>query len=980
MSDTLFVIDGSGFIFRAYYGIRMPMKSVDGENVHAVYGFIKMLYSLLKTYKPSHLAIAFDPNEPSFRNDIYPPYKSNRPSPPEDLPAQYALCIEATKCFNIPALSCSKMEADDVIGTLVKQWAKKAVVVSSDKDMSQLVNADVSLWDGKDGAFLDRNGVKEKMGVFPEQIIDYLGIAGDASDHIPGVPGIGPKGAIQLLEEYGDLESILANAHQVKGKKGEALTQFADQARLSARLATIKLDAPLEYNPALLSYQGPDETRLADFLSRMRFKSIASELGLSLKPTAKKDQLQKAEIIDDLFSTIVQDQPAKQSNQSNQSNPSNPSNPSMVVQYDLFSTVEQVEQKALNHYYAKLDDLKALEKAELQKDKGQSQRRFEATPIQLDRSLYQSIFSEEALDQVILEISKEAFFCVDLETTSLDPYKAEIVGIALCWAPQKAVYIPLAHAYLGVPQQLPADFVWQKLKPLFISQQIGKIGQNIKFEMKIFEVQKIDVNHWIGDTMLMAYLLESDRDHYDLNQLSKDYLDYKDGLSFKQVVGKSDFSFVEVEQATAYSAEDADLTFRLYQYFLPKLKADPQLDRLYTEIELPLSKVLAKMELSGVCLDVTLLQQQQQSIQEEIQKIQQQIYALASCEFNLDSPIAVGQILYEKLKLKPAKKKSQSTKFEFLDAISDQHPIVKLILDYRHVAKLKNTYLDALPKLINPKTQRVHTSFKQTGTVTGRLSSSDPNLQNIPTKTQQGKQIREAFIAKEGYVLISADYSQVELRLLAHFAKAKQMINAFKHGADIHKQTASDMFHVPIDQVSTDQRRQAKAINFGLMYGMGATKLGHTLGIPTNQAKSMIDLYFKKYQEVQNFVQNAVEEVRIKHYSSTLMGRKRYLADIDSSHDRDKSQAERLALNTPIQGTAADILKLAMVQLDALLEEKFPKTHILLTVHDELLLEVPKEDAKAVGDLVKRVMENAYPLDLPLDVEVGVGANWADIH
>jgi len=937
--DVLYIIDGSGFIFRAYYGINRRMTTSAGEPVHAVYGFIKMLLALIRERAPSHLAIAFDLKGPSFRNELYPDYKANRSAPPEDLPPQYELCIQATELFNIPALSAPKMEADDVIGSLVKRWPGRSVIVSADKDLTQLVDDQTTWWDAKSQE-MGRTEVIAKFGVPPERLIDALGLAGDASDNIPGVPGIGMKTAAKLLGEFGDLESLLSRASEVKGKRGQSLIDFADQARLSAQLATIKTDVPLQVTEPELRYEGPHVSPLAHFLKDLGFRSILSSL-LDRYPDALDRQAS-----------------APSATGSSSGAPPSLTAPSLAQ--------EAPSPKA-----------------------GPSELALMA-PVSpaptIDRSKYKTVLTEEALSAVCEQIRATGELCIDLETTGLHPYDAELLGVALSWAEGEACYIPVDHFYLGAPAQLSLSVVFDHLSPILVDETIIKVAQNLKYDHKVLQRAGVTVKGWRGDPMLIAYLLDANRLSFGLDALTDDLLGHRN-LSFEEVAGKKGpddrFTQVELGLATAYAGEDADVTLRLYHVLYERLKTQPKLLALYHDVELPLSLVLADMELEGVLIDPSLLKRQSEELGLEIKALRGQVFELVGYEFNLDSPAQLGKALFETLGLTSKKKTTGgqlSTKHEELVRLEGEHEVITHILRYRHLSKLRNTYLDTLPKLIHPKSGRVHTSFKQTGTVTGRLSSKDPNLQNIPQRSTEGKRVREAFVAREGWTLISADYSQVELRLLAHFAGAKEMITAFNEGVDVHAQTASDIFKTPLEEVTSEQRSSAKGVNFGLMYGMGARKLSETIKVPQAEAKQMITAYFERYGAVRRYFEAAVEDAKIHEAASTLMGRRRPLREINSKNRGRQVMAERLAVNTPIQGTAADIMKLAMIRLYDALKREGLEAKLLLTVHDELVLEAPEAEATRVAQLTKETMEGAAQLSVPLLVEVGVGATWAVIH
>ena len=944
--ETLYLIDGSGFIFRAYFGVRMPMSAPDGTPTNAVYGFIRMLFRLLRERQPTHIAVAFDPGQPTFRQELYPAYKANRPPVPEELKRQYPICIEATEALQIPAVYAAGFEADDVIGTLARRWEGPCVIVTVDKDMTQLVNEQVSLWDGRDGE-LGCAGVIEKMGVPPERVVELLGLAGDSSDNIPGVPGIGPKTAAKLLRDFGDLESLLERAGEIKGKRGESLRAHKEDALLSAELARIRCDVPLELELGALTYQGPEREQLRAFFDRYALRSLARDFGLSGPPKTRSLEP-----------------------------------PLAVESTPRAASLTSAPSKSTRS--ARTTEHTAGDATALAQPPAPAGAAIEVKAIEIDRSRYQLIVDRTQLERLPALIRAAGRLSFDLETTSLHPWRAEIVGVALAWAPNEAAYIPLLHRYLGAPEQLPSALVWEVLGPLLQDPKLPKIGQNIKYELEILGQHEIESAGWRGDTLLMAHLLDASRDRYSLDALSEDILLYQP-MSFAEVAGKRGaedrFRMVEVERAVEYAAEDADLALRLYDRLSPALAATPALLKLYEEVELPLSHVLARMERTGVKLNGAALKTQSKSLLELKEKLRAEVHALAGIPFNLDSPKQLAPILFERLGLPVVKKTKTgpSTDQSVLEKLRGQHPIIERILEYRQLTKLRGTYLEALPKLIHPESGRVHSAFRQSGTVTGRISSSDPNLQNIPARTDVGRRIREAFITEDGWRLISADYSQVELRLLAHFAGAEQMIAGFKGGADIHAQTAAAIFSCPLEEVSAEQRRRAKAINFGLMYGMGAFRLGNELQIPQREAKQLIARYFERYHEIRSYLDDAVEEARRRGFAETLAGRQRPLPDIHARGAK-RSAAERLAVNTPIQGTAADILKRAMVTLDAGIRSAGLRARILLTVHDELVVEAPEDETEETVALLRASMEGAASLSLPLSVEVGVGQNWAEIH
>ena len=940
---TLYVVDASAFIFKSFHGMRERLSTSDGQPVQAVFGYMRTLLRILRVKSPSHIVVTFDSKGPTFRNEIYPQYKANRPPPPEGLHEQYQLCVEGTEALGLKSFSVPGLEADDIIGTLVTAWQKQVagscVIVGTDKDMMQLINEQVSMWDSNQ-LESGLNQVIEKFGVRADQVIDLLGLAGDSSDNIPGVPGIGTKTAAKLLNEYETMENLLNLAEQVKGKRGDNLRLFGDQARLSAELATIACEADLGETiddlQTLCAFNGPKFETIEPFFDQLGFARLKLDL---FKRWPKIEESNSPPQLD------------------------SPEQTTELQTHKMPGEVNTIPSKVIKDTPL-------------------------PPPAQVDRSLYRCITSEAQLDEVIKEISSSGILSLDLETTSLNVYQAEILGIALAWGENQAAYIPVDHFYLGMPKQLSLAQIKAQLSALLIDENVPKVCQNHKYDRKILTLHDFEVRGWAGDPMLMAHLLDPTRLSFGLDALSKNIFGHKN-LSFKEVAGSKGaddrFRLVTVERATEYAAEDADLTLRLYHYFKPQLEASTDLLKLYTDIELPLNEVLAEIELRGIKIDSQQLKTQSKAMFERLQKLSTDIHDLAGETFNIDSPKQLGHILFDRLGLeaKGSKKKTstgqKSTRHDILERMKDQHEIIEKILEYRHLAKLRNTYLEALPNLVEAKTQRVHTSFSQTGTATGRLSSNDPNLQNIPLRSADGKKIREAFITDEGWQLISADYSQVELRLLAHFAEANNLINGFKMGRDIHATTAAEMFGVALEEVSADQRRGAKAINFGLMYGMGPKKLSESIGVSFKEAKTMIASYFERYGEVRKFFSSAVSDAELHEATKTLMGRRRPLNEINAKGAR-KAQAERLAVNTPIQGTAADILKLAMVKLYQALKAKNLKARMLLTVHDEIVLEAPIDEVEQVRLLTQSCMENAVQLSVPLAVEVGIGQNWAEIH
>ncbi|MEE2789537.1 MAG: DNA polymerase I [Myxococcota bacterium] len=894
-ADTLYLIDGSGFIFRAYYGIRAPMSAQDGTPTNAVFGFTRLLLNVIRDREPSHVAVLFDRKEPTFRHDMYPEYKANRPEPPDDLKPQFALCKAAVKHLGIPSIDMPGFEADDLIGTLATQWTAghptgDVVLVTADKDMMQLVNDRVSMWDGKEKT-TDRAGVIDKFGVPPELVADVLGLAGDSSDNIPGVPGIGVKTAATLLQNFGGLDALLAAASTIKGKRGQNLVAFADDARLSKQLAIIKCDVPVNLSKDTLARRAPDPEPLGAFFRQLNFRRFLKEFGLD---------------------------------------------------------------EAVNE------------------------------GKQLDRSAYRTVTDGAALADTLRAIQAAGRLSFDLETTSLNTIDAQIVGIALGWAPGAAAYIPVAHEYADVPRQLNLLEVLQALKPVLEDPDFPKYGQNLKYEWQILaNTTDIQLDGVVCDAMLAAYLLEPGR-RVGLDALSEDLLGHK-MLTFGQVTEahqtKGQFKGVTLEAATQYAAEDADVALQVSDALTPKLKEEG-LDDLLLSLEIPLARVLARMELTGILIDSALLKAQSDAYEGRLADLTDRIYELAEGPFNIDSTKQLASVLFDQLGL-PSEKKTKtghSTDAGVLAKLADLHALPALVLEYRHLRKLKNTYLDTLPGLVHPKTGRLHSSFRQAVTATGRLSSSEPNLQNIPIRTDEGRAIRQAFIPQAGWSLLSADYSQIELRLLAHCSQDEGLIQSFRDGADIHRRTAADVFNITESEVTPEQRRQAKSVNFGLMYGMSAFRLSNELKIPQSEARALIKRYFERYAGVKNYFDAAVEDARAAKKATTLLGRTRRLPHIDSKSFTLRQQSERLAINTPIQGSAADILKLAMLRVDRRLSREKAQTRMLLTVHDELVFEVAPDETKDAPRWIQEEMEAAMDLSVPLLVEVGMGAHWAEIH
>ncbi|GAB4576168.1 MAG: DNA polymerase I [Rhodothalassiaceae bacterium] len=917
----LYLIDGSGYIFRAYHALP-PMTRPDGTPVNAVFGFSNMLFKLLKDVNegeaPTHLAVIFDAARKSFRNEIYPPYKAHRPEAPEDLVPQFALIREATEAFHVPAIELEGYEADDIIATYARMAEAKGftvTIVSSDKDLMQLVGDRIDLFDSMKNRRIGRAEVIEKFGVPPEKVIDVQALCGDPVDNIPGVPGIGPKTGAQLVLEYGSLENLLAHAEEItQPKRRETLMNHAEDARIAKRLVTLRDDVPLEAWPLdSLAVRDIDPRTALAFIDANGFRSL------------------RARVIAHLGDGIEGESPE------------------------------------------------------------------EAETISVRKREYRTVDTRAALEEWIARIKEAGIVAIDTETTSLDVMKAVLVGISLSIAAGEACYIPLRHRpadgldFEGGPlRQIAPEEALALLKPVLEDPAILKVGQNIKYDLAIFANEAIRL-HPIDDTMLISWIGECGLHGHGLDELSELHLGIKP-ITFKDVAGsgKSEIGFdrVAIDKATDYAAEDADLAGRLHRLLKPRL-IDAGLLRVYEHIERPLIPVIADMERTGILVDRAELNRLSALFAEGMARLEAEIHELAGEPFNIGSPKQLGDILFDKLKL-PGGKKGKSgayqTHVEILDRLAAEgHDLPARVLDWRQLAKLKSTYSDALAAAINPDTGRVHTSFAMAATSTGRLASTDPNLQNIPIRTEEGRKIRRAFVAAPGCRLIAADYSQIELRVLAHMADIAALKRAFAEGRDIHAMTASEMFGVPIEGMEPATRRRAKAINFGIIYGISAFGLARQLDIPRDEAAAYIETYFKRFPGIRDYMERTKTSAHEKGYVETLFGRRTHIRDIGSKNPNMRAFAERAAINAPIQGTAADIIKRAMIRMpQALAAEGLTDVRMLLQVHDELIFEAPEDKVDAASKLIRTIMENACApalrLDVPLIVDIGVGTNWDEAH
>ncbi|KGQ60662.1 DNA polymerase I [Gallibacterium anatis 7990] len=915
------LVDGSSYLYRAYHAnFRLGLSNSAGEPTGAMYGVLNMLKSLLKEVNPTHIAVVFDAKGKTFRDEMFEQYKSHRPPMPEDLRQQIQPLHQMIEALGLPLLIVEGVEADDVIGTLAKQASaagREVLISTGDKDMAQLVDDKIMLINTMTNTLLDREGVIEKYEVPPELIIDLLALMGDSSDNIPGVPSVGNKTAVALLQGLGGIADIYSQLDKVadlpiRGAKklADKLLAGKEDADLSYKLATIKTDVPLDVTFEQLTLQPENRDQLIEYYARYEFKRWLNELlNENAVSTAQNS------------STMVKATPS---------------------------------------------------------------REIQSSAIKVDRSRYQTILTEEQLQQWREKLSNASLFAIDTETNSLNYMQAKLVGLSFALENGEAAYLPLQHHYLDCPQQLSWKTVLAELKTVLEDPNIKKVGQNLKYDLTILARHGVELQGVVYDTMLESYTLDSTGRH-NMDDLAKRFL-HHDTIHFEDLAGKGKgqltFDQIEIDKAAEYAAEDADVTFKLHQVLWSQLNQTPSLVKLFTEVELPLSQVLARMERNGVLIDSDLLYQQSQEINARLIQLEQQAHQLAGQAFNLASTKQLQEILFGKLGLpvlKKTPKGAPSTNEEVLEELAYEHELPKLLVEHRGFSKLKSTYTDKLPQMIDPNTGRVHTSYHQAVTITGRLSSSDPNLQNIPTRSEEGRKIRQAFIAPQGFKVVAADYSQIELRIMAHLSADAGLAYAFSHGLDVHRSTAAEVFDVPLEQVTSQQRYRAKAINFGLIYGMSAFGLARQLQIPRNEAQTYIDRYFHRYPGVKQFMNDIQEKAKQQGYVETLLGRRLYLPELKSSNGMRRKAAERVAINAPMQGTAADIIKKAMIDIDRFIADK-EDIRMIMQVHDELVFEVKEDKVEYYEKIIKDMMENAVKLSVPLIVEVNFGDNWDQAH
>jgi DNA polymerase-1 len=918
-TDHFYLIDGSGYIFRAYYALPPLSRKSDGLPTGAVSGFCSMLFKLLEDsrsddsiHRPTHFAVIFDSAKKNFRNDIYSDYKANRTETPEDLIPQFEYIRKAVKAFSLPSIELINYEADDLLATYAKQIVDagaKVTVISSDKDLMQLVSEKIRLYDPMKNKVLGEKEVFEKFGVKPKQVIDVQSLAGDSSDNIPGVPGIGIKTAAELINKYKTLDVLLRNIEKIpQNKRRETLLANKDKAILSKKLVTLKDDVPTKEKLESFVMRNVDKEKLFEFLREMEFNRLLSQ--------------------------------------------------------------------AISFYgESQISDSSQSKQAKINKEKD------------INKKYYECILDEKKLDKWIKILEQKTVIAVDTETSSLNPLETKLVGVSFSYASNRACYIPLAHKEKGLKKEI----VLKKIKPLLEDPSIKKVGQNIKFDYIVLKQNGIEINS-IEDTMLISYTLDAGINRHNMDTLSEIHLGHKT-ITFKELVGsgknKLNFADIELGKATEYAAEDADITLRLYEYLKERMNEE-KLNKIYEYFEKPLVKLLAKLELNGIKVDANYLKKLSSQFEKKLKKIEKDIFAIAGKKFNIGSPKQLGEIIYNELKiakLKKTKKGSLATNANVLEDLAlTGHKFPKFILEWRQISKLKNTYTDALQDHISLKTKRVHTSFLLAATNTGRLASSDPNLQNIPIKTEEGKEIRKAFIAEKGNVLISADYNQIEMRILADMADVKELKKAFKNNEDIHSLTASQVFSVPIDKVSEDLRRKAKAINFGIIYGITQYGLAKQIAVSNQEALDFINAYFKKFPEIKDYMNSTIKFCRTRGYVNNIFGRRIHLKGINDKNFSVRSFQERAAINAPIQGSAADIIRLAMIKLDQLIEtDKRFKTKMLLQIHDELIFECSQNDKEYVQKVIKNAMTSISSSDyhmfsIPLNVSINSGLNWGIAH
>ncbi|AKK73372.1 DNA polymerase I [Chryseobacterium gallinarum] len=936
----LFLIDAYAMIFRGYYAlIRNPRLTSKGLDTSAIFGFTNSLIELIRREKPTHLAVVFDVGQASVRTEDFSDYKANRSETPEAIKIAVPYIHRILEAMHIPILGVEGYEADDVIGTIACKAEKEGYttyMVTPDKDFAQLVTDKIKIYKpGLKGGDIEILGVEEVKAKYeiedPKQVIDFLAMMGDAVDNIPGLEGVGEKTAMKFLKEFGSIENLLANTDKLKGKLKEKVEASAERGILSKKLATIICDAPVEFHQEQYDLETPDFEKVKEVFEEIEFRRLYENLYRAFAPAPTE-------------TIVVSEVEVKET-------PSGTEIKGQVMQLDLFANFEELDQATSTK-----------------------------STIEHNDHLYQFINNPKAQKKLVDNLLKQRVVCFDTETTSLNELEAELVGMSFSYKKGLAYYIPLSENRDEVLETL------EIFRPFFEKEDLLKVAHNLKFDYKILKQYDITVKGAMFDTMIAHYLLNPDGRH-GMDYLSEVYLNYKP-VSIETIIGKKgkkqgNFRDADLRTQTDYAAEDADITFQLYELFAPQLKKE-NLEELFYNIEMPLMEVLAKMELTGISLDEKWLAQESIDLENDLRQLEVKIFELSGEEFNMNSPKQLGEILFEKMQLDPKAKKTKTGQYatseDVLQKLASKHEIIKHILEYRTYQKLKSTYVDALPSQIDQSDNRVHTNFSQTTAATGRLASVNPNLQNIPIRTLRGQQIRGAFVSGEGSKIISADYSQIELRLIAEISGEENMIKAFQDGEDIHASTAAKLFKIPLEEVSKTQRSQAKTVNFGIIYGQGAFALAEQTGLSRTEAKQMIEAYFETYPKLKEYMAEQVNKARQMGYVETILGRKRHLKDINSNNFVVRGHAERNAVNAPVQGSAADIVKIAMIKIHRELEEQQLRTKMLLQVHDELVFESPVDEIEAASELIKAEMENALQTQVPLLVEIGVGNNWLEAH
>ncbi len=938
-NKPLILVDGSSYLFRAFFALPPSLTSPDGMQTNAIHGVLNMLDSLRKTYEPDHMVVVFDAKGKTFRNDMYPDYKGTRPPMPDELRDQIDPLYKIVEAQGYPMIIMPGVEADDVIGTMSKGYDGDVIISTGDKDMAQLVDDQISLINTMSNTFHDRQGVIDKYGVPPERIRDYLALMGDKADNIPGVPKVGPKTAVKWLSEYDTIQDVMDNADSFKGKIGENLRDSLDFLPLSYELVTIKCDLDLDWSPEFTSFNDVKKQDLAELYQKYGFRTRLSNLQSTSDTPITLGASSESTSDDDIAIPAVED-------------------------------IKEVD--------------------------------------------YQTILSSEQLDDWITQLKASKLFSFDTETTSLAYMDARIVGMSFCIKAGTAAYLPLAHDYIGAPQQLNFDETLQKLKSLLEDATYLKVGQNLKYDRSVLLNHDIELKGIAHDTLLESYVLDSVASRHDMDTLCLKHLNHT-YIKFEDVAGKGKkqltFNQVDLDDiykatlneegeetgeqelisrgASFYAAEDADMTLRLHNFFWPQLKPRKPQEKLYREIEVPLSKVLSDIERTGVLVDAEMLLGQSAELAIKMAALEKKIFEKAGEEFNLGSPKQIQEVFFNEEKLNlpiisKTKKGQPSTGVEVLEKLAEEHDVPRWLLEHRGLSKLKSTYTDKLPLEINEQTGRVHTSYNQSVAATGRLSSTSPNLQNIPVRNAEGRRIRQAFIPPQGFKILAADYSQIELRIMAHLSADEGLVSAFSQGKDIHRATAAEIFGVEIDAVETEQRRAAKAVNFGLIYGMSAFGLAKQLKVSRTEAAEYVKLYFQRYPGVKHYMEDTREKAKEDGYVETLFGRRLYLPNINARNGMLRQHAERTAINAPMQGTAADIIKLAMISVSDWLREATlegsTKTKMIMQVHDELVFEVAEDEIEKVESIVVDRMVNAVQLDVPLIVDTGIGINWDEAH